>query len=139
LPPDCVTLQCDELRLNEDPIAARSEADATNVEGRPIGPIQMRAKGNVRIDGQEPGQGAFAVQADRASYDQSKDVFMLEGNGRELARLWRKRPGVNAAPFEANKIRYVRSTGAVRVEGHHYAEITPEDLESARRPGTARQ
>ena len=65
-----MTLTCDDLRINEDPVAARAMPTPTDGSKRPIGPVQMQAKGNVRIDGQVPAQGAFSAQADRASYEQ---------------------------------------------------------------------
>ena len=87
----------------------------------------MQAKGDVRIEGQVPAQGEFSVQADRASYEQAKDAFILEGNTRTPAKLWRRtRAGVDSPPTEARKIRYVRSTGEVKVDGIQYFEITPQ-------------
>jgi hypothetical protein len=97
----------------------------------------MQAKGDVRIAGQVPAQGEFRVQADRASYDESKDAFVLEGDGRTPAKLWRRSgTGADSPPTEARKIRYVRSTGDVKVDGIQYFEITPSDLQNARRPQT---
>jgi hypothetical protein len=136
LPPDAMTLNCDELRINENPIASRSAPTAPAAESRPIGFIQLRATGNVRIDGQAPGQGAFSAQAGRASYDQAKEVFILEGDGRTPATLWRQ--GQQGAPPAARMIRYVRSTGEVSVNGIEYIEITPGDIENARRPDQVR-
>jgi hypothetical protein len=131
LPPDAMTLQCDALRINEDPIASRSAPAAPGAESRPIGFVQMRADGNVRIDGQAPGQGAFTAQGGRVSYEQAKEVFILEGDGRTPATLWRE--GQQGAPPAARMIRYVRSTGEVSVNGIEYIEITPGDIENARR------
>jgi hypothetical protein len=136
LPPDAMTLTCDELRINEDPIAARSAPTTTAPESQPIGPIQLQASGNVRIDGQAPGQGPFSAQAGRASYEQAKDVFLLEGDGRTPATLWRA--GQQGAPPAARMIRYDRRTGDVSVSGIQYIEITPTDIENARRSGNVR-
>jgi hypothetical protein len=136
LSPDSMTLTCDALRLNEDPLAARTPAAAPNDAGqRPIGKLQMQASGNVRIAGQIPAQGDFAVQADRASYEESKDAFILEGDTRTPAKLWRRNSaGQSSPPLEARKIRYVRSTNEAKVDGIQYFEITPQDVENARRP-----
>jgi hypothetical protein len=136
LPPEAMTLTCDEMRINEDPVAARMAASPGLGQNKPIGPLQLQAKGNVRIDGQSPQQGAFTAQAARASYEQAKDVFMLNGDGRTKARLWRA--GQQGAPPEVDWIRYVRSTGELTVGGIQYVEITPGDLESARRPKPVR-
>ena len=95
----------------------------------------MHAKGDVRISGQVPAQGEFSVQADRASYDQSKDVFILEGDTRTPARLWRRTiSGQDTPPLEARRIQYVRSTNEAKVDGFQYFEITPSDLQNAQRP-----
>jgi hypothetical protein len=136
LTPDSMTLSCDDLRLNEDPLAARTVAAApSDADKQPVGPIQMQAKGNVRIAGQIPSQGEFTVQADRASYEQLKDAFILEGDTRTPAKLWRRNAtGQNSPPLEARKIRYSRATNEAKVDGIQYFEITPQDLEHARRP-----
>ena len=135
LPPDSITLTCDNLRLNEDPMAARVSVDPNAGGKRPVGPVQMRATGDVRIAGEVPAQGEFNVQADVASYEQSKDAFILEGNTRTPAKLWRRTAaGLDAPPTEARKIRYVRSTGDVKVEGIQFLEIRPQDLQNAKRP-----
>jgi hypothetical protein len=137
LPPDSIILTCDDLRLNEDSIAAQSAnpTAAPNVAGgRPVGPVQMQARGNVQIAGQVPNQGDFTIQANRASYEQAKDAFILEGDGRTPARLWRRtKPGSNSPPIEASKIRYVRSTGDVKADVQYF-EFSPGDIENARRP-----
>ena len=80
LPPESMTLTCDDLRLNEDPLAAHAAAKPNNQSGPQIDAVQMQAKGDVRIEGQTLSQGDFSIQADRASYDKTKDVFILEGN-----------------------------------------------------------
>jgi lipopolysaccharide export system protein LptA len=136
LPPDALTLSCDEMRINEDPLAARTAANVGSLDKRPVGPVQLQARGNVRIEGRSPEQGAFTAQADRASYEQAKDRFILEGNGRTPATLWRA--GQAGAPPAARKIIYARSTGHVTVDGIQYFEFTPEDVESARRASPVR-
>jgi lipopolysaccharide export system protein LptA len=134
LPSDTVTLTSDDLRVNEDTVAARA-APPTAAGKRQMGPLQMQAKGDVRIDGKVPNQGEFSVQADRASYEQAKDAFILEGDTRTPAKLWRRSTtGTDSPPTEARKIRYVRSTGETKVEGIQYFEVVPGDLQSARRP-----
>jgi len=131
LPPDAMTLLCDKMRINEDPIAARLAAGTANPDSRPLGPVQLKATGNVRIDGQTPAQGAFTAQAAQASYEQAKDLFILEGDGRTPATLWRARQ--SGSPPAARKIMYVRSTGHITVDGIQYFEFTPDDIENARR------
>ena len=134
LPPDSITMSCEELRLNEDAVAVRAMPTPTDGSKRPMGPIQMQAQGDVRIQGQVPSQGEFIVQADRASYDKAKETFILEGNSLTPAKLWRRSGGGNAPPTEARKIRYIRTTGDIRVDEIKYFEFTPNDLQNARRP-----
>jgi hypothetical protein len=137
LPPDSLTLTCDDLRLNEDPLAARIVANSNDGIKKPIGPMQLKAMGNVSLAGQVQGQGDFNVQAAQASYDQYKDLFMLEGDMRTPAKLWRRNvTGQVGAPTEARQIQYTRSTGEIKVKGIQYFEITPTDLENARRQKT---
>lgn len=133
LPPETITLTCDNLRLNEDAVAARDAAAAGNKTARM--PVQMMAQGDVRIAGQVPKQGEFSVQAGSATYEEAKEAFVLEGDGRTPAKLWRRSAtGVDSAPTEAHKIRYTLKTNQVKVEGFQYLEITPNDVQNARRP-----
>jgi lipopolysaccharide export system protein LptA len=136
LPPDAMTLFCDRLRINEDPVAARLAPAGPSGDSRPMGPVQLQALGNVRIAGQSPTQGAFSAQAARASFEQAKDVFILEGDGRTPATLWRT--GQRGSPPAARKITYVRSTGQITVDGIQFFEFSPEDIENARRPSPVR-
>jgi hypothetical protein len=134
LPPDAMTLSSELLRINEDPVAARA-ALAPGSEKQPIGPVQLVAERNVRIDGQAPRHGAFSATAARVSYDQAKDAFILEGDGRTPATLWRQ--GQQGAPPQANWIRYVRSTGQISVDKIQYIEITPQDIPNFQQRGPA--
>ncbi|HEX2474380.1 MAG TPA: hypothetical protein VHK01_06535, partial [Lacipirellulaceae bacterium] len=138
LPPDSVVLSCDTLSINEDPFAARTAINAREAETRPLGPVQLEAKGNVRIDGHSESQGTFGALADRATYEQSKDVFFLEGASRTPAQLWLRRyPGEEVTPLSAGRIRYDRTTGLPKVERFQHLEITPRNLENADLPRSA--
>jgi hypothetical protein len=141
LPPDSMTLTCDNLRLNEDPIAARAATTPNKNPGPSASPlgglkmeaIQLQAKGDVQIQGQTQSQGDFRIQADRASYEKSKEAFILEGDARTPARLWRRpQAGANAPPIEARKIYFSRLTNQVRVENVQSFEILPGDVEKFR-------
>lgn len=135
LSPETIKLTCDDLRLNEDAVAARAMAAQPDGSKRQIGPIQMAAKGDVRIDGQVPAQGEFSVQADVATYEEVKQVFMLEGNTRSNAKLWRRTAGGGTSPpTEARRIWYNQRTGDIKVDGMQFIEITPQDLQNAQRP-----
>jgi hypothetical protein len=137
LPDDAMTLTSDDLRLNEDPVAAR--VAASSVPGKPPARyVEMQANGDVHIDGKIPKQGEFSVQADRASYEQAKETLILEGDTRTPAKLWRRTAaGVDSPPTEARKIRYNRATGETKVDDIQYFEVLPGDTQNARRPTPA--
>jgi hypothetical protein len=134
LPPDSMTMTCDDLRLNEDPLSVRRSAKSNTAGGNPMGPVQLQAKGNVRIDGQSPKQGEYSIQAVRASYEPApKDLFILEGDARTPAKLWRRTPtGAMGPPLEARKIYYMRSTNDVKVGEIQYLEINQGDVKLPR-------
>jgi hypothetical protein len=137
LPPETVRLLCDELRVNEDPIAARAAAAAApDSDSRPLGPLQLQAQRNVRIDGQSAERGPFVAQGGRASYEQAKDVFLLEGDPRTPATIWYA--GQTGPPPAFRKITFNRSTGELKGD-FMYLEFTPGDVENARRPGAVLQ
>jgi hypothetical protein len=139
---ESTTLSCDELRVNEDPLAAKAAAVPNSTGAKPMGAIQLQAKSNVRIDGQSLAQGQFSIQADRATYDKSKELFLLEGDTRTPAKLWRRSKAGDSPPIEARKIYYTIPTNQAKVEGIQYLEINPSDVEKARRqpavPGAVR-
>jgi lipopolysaccharide export system protein LptA len=91
--------------------------------------IQMQARGNVRIEGQSLAQGPFSIQADRASYDKSKEMFLLEGDTRTPAKLWRRTKSGDSPPVEARKIYYNIPTNQAKVEGMQNLIIYPSDVE----------
>ena len=92
------------------------------------------------IEGQTLAQGEFRIQADRASYDKSKEMFILEGDTRT--------PGEAVATHARRAIRR-RSrparfttaglTNQVKVEGIQYLEITPSDVEKPAASRSQRQ
>jgi hypothetical protein len=125
LPPNTITLTSNELRINEDPVAA-SRAAAMGSSGKSLGPVQLHAVGNVRIDSDSPTQGKFAATAERAAYEQAKELFILEGTDRAPATLWH-RDHSNGQQIEhaARKIHYDRRTNQVRVDGGGPLEFTP--------------
>jgi hypothetical protein len=131
LPPESMTLSCDELRLNEDPLAAKAAAVPKAPGTTPMASIQVQARGNVRIEGQSPTQGPFRIQADRGSYDKSKEMLLIEGDTRTPAKLWRHSKLGDSPPIEARKIYYTIPTNQVKVEGIQSLEFSPSDVEKA--------
>ena len=116
VPPDAVTLECDELRLHEDPAAKFSRT--WQASGQKMGPIEMRALGAVRIEGASHDRSStFTAEASSASYTQLKEVFVLEGNAGRDATLWlSQNPNQPPARSVARKISYDRRSGRVKVE-----------------------
>jgi hypothetical protein len=133
LPPEAMMLSSDEMRLSEDPVAARTMANQTPEQKKAIGFIQFKATGNVRIDGQEPTRGPFSAQADVASYEQAKDTFILEGGRAPATLFWS-----NGSPKSARSIRFVPSTGDYQIIQFQPAEFTREEIESAQRPAAVK-
>lgn len=135
LPLDSMTLACDELALNEDPQVVRAATNPNEIGKRKMGPVQMRAKGNVKIDGRSESEGRFGAQADSASFDQLKDVYVLEGSDRAPAMLWRRQSADdNSPPMYAKSIRYNRKTGELSGRFKTLEYVQPEAPQSARGP-----
>ncbi len=138
-PPGAVTLTCDELRVNEDPVAARLMPRSGGGERR-LGPMELRAQSNVQIQGTSPEFGSFTARAGRATYQQAKDLFMLEGSQQSPATIWQQRQlGGQFIQHSAQRIQYWRTTGKIAEDGFGPTEFTlpaapstsPQD---ARRP-----
>jgi hypothetical protein len=134
LPPEAMTMLCDTMRINEAPSTAQASTGPDKLPSKVN--LQFRATGNVQINGQVPNQGPFTARADVASYEGAKDAFVLEGSVRTPATLWRPRQA--GAPPAARLIRYVPSRNEISVEGIQFLQITPQDVENARRPGTVK-
>jgi hypothetical protein len=82
-------------------------------------PIELEAEGNTEIEGD-----VFTAHAHRMTYTEAKDVLMLEGDGRNLAELYRQdRPGAESGHTQARQILYFRSTEQVSVNGAGPSDI----------------
>jgi hypothetical protein len=80
----------------------------------------------VRIDGDSPTRGKFAATADRAAYEQVKELFILEGTDRSPATLWhRELSGGQQIEHAARKIHFDRRTNQIQVDGARLFEFTP--------------
>lgn len=75
LPSDTVTLACETLEVNEDPLTRPADKNK-------FGMLEIRGLTNVEIEGRSAKSGLFQAQAMAASYSQAKDQFALEGDGR---------------------------------------------------------
>lgn len=139
-PPGAVTLTCNELGVNEDPVAARMMPRPETGGQRALGPMELRAGGNVQIQGEAPTSGTFAAQAERATFQQAKELFVLEGGQRAPATIWLQRQLYGQrVQHSARKIQYWRLTGKVTEDGFGPTEFTlpaapAAPLQDARRP-----
>jgi hypothetical protein len=95
LPPDTLTLTSDALEIRESPLAARNRPQELAQIGRQsLGPVQLVAAGNVRIDGQSTTQGSFAATADRAS----RTGYAVASAARRRAANRERGPGDQVQP-----------------------------------------
>ncbi|TWT99806.1 hypothetical protein Pla108_07490 [Botrimarina colliarenosi] len=124
VPPDSVELRCEELRVHEDPAASVRRGSTT---GAPIGPIELVALRSVRIDAAIGADGGGLVaEAGRASYSQSADRFILEGDAQQLARLWARSNGQQAyAPASAQRLTHYVGLGRTTIDDLRGAEYQP--------------
>lgn len=132
LPPNTGTLKCDQLTVNEDPLA-RYTGSAKSAEGP--GPIELRATGSVEIQGAAKDKGQFTAYAKTASYSKAKEEFTLEGDSQTPAKLYQQdQPGAQPKVFQAGSLRYWRTTGKVAINDFSHGGSGP--LDSAQRPGS---
>ncbi|MEX2092560.1 MAG: hypothetical protein WD971_07770, partial [Pirellulales bacterium] len=145
LPPETLTLTSEKLRINEEALTANHRMrELAQVSGSPIGPVQMTADGNVKINGQSPAKGEFFATAERVSYTQSKEQFILEGSNRMPATLGHRNPATGQQlDNSAGKIIYNRLTGQAEWDTVRAFEFTPGSgggaLKNALGPAPARQ
>ncbi|HYO25819.1 MAG TPA: hypothetical protein VEQ85_12830, partial [Lacipirellulaceae bacterium] len=118
--PDAYWISCDSL-LVTDSVLARMQAAGPR---RGFGLVELRAETNVVIEAEHPQRGAFTLRGSRATYDQAKAIFVLQGDARTPATVtYQKFPG---GPFEeqpADKFMYLQQTGDLRVEGFKKFEM----------------
>ncbi|MCA9240607.1 MAG: hypothetical protein KDA37_10420, partial [Planctomycetales bacterium] len=123
LPPDTGTLECERLTVNEDPLARTTPVMQ---EQNDLGPVELHAIGNVKIQGAAEGKGLFTAYAGAASYSKSKEEFVLEWDGRSLATIWQQdAPGSPPRKSEAQKLTYWRLIPRVKIENFSRATSGP--------------
>jgi hypothetical protein len=138
LPPESTLLHCDRLSINEDPAYVRPASNPNEPGGRQMGPMQVRAERNVRIDGRSE-QGTFGARGDFASYDHVKQLFLLKGNPLAPAQVWLpSHSSGSLSPLSAQVITYNPSTG-IKVNGASFQEFTPSARQDPLVPGPVRQ
>jgi hypothetical protein len=139
LPPKSLTINCDELRANEDPMARRAAAGRDAPGGSQFGPIQLHAVGNVQIDARAETEARLRAKAAVATYDQFKETIVIRGEGRP-AELWiQARPGEPTHPIYTESVTYPLDTRRPTFSGFTGGEFTmPVPPQNAARPATSR-
>ena len=124
LGPNGMVLHCDEL----------SVVDMTPPNGKERD-VELAAFGNAVAEGNE---GMFTARAARISYDQKKDLLVLEGDGRTDAELYRQLiPGGVVSKAAGQKILYLRKDNFAKIEGARSLEFnqTPGDRANSKKKG----
>ena len=121
LGPDAVVLQCEHLTVNDMSPASGSGPSAG---------AELTAVGNVVAEGT-----TFTARAARMTYNQAKDMLVLEGDGRTDAELVRQMaPGSTADRFSAQRIIYFPKRREVKVGG--FRSMQSQQLNAgAQKPG----
>ena len=97
-------MRCEELNLTQSP--------GENGEGKYI---TLLARTNTELEGRTE-HGLFHAKAAKVSYDQSKDLFILFGDGRRDATIWREsKPGVSSGSIPAQRMEFIPSQNQVKV------------------------
>ena len=125
LPPDTAILNCDELQINEDPTAPRPRLTTPNAE-QPFGMVEAIASGNITLEGSNKKGEQFEGSGSRLSYNQAKDVVVLEGIPPTLAELTYHDPlSGDRMTQKAQKFTYHRSIPKIQIEGLPQATYSP--------------
>jgi lipopolysaccharide export system protein LptA len=104
-----VLLSCDRLTVAQG-VLARG--------GQPM--LDLLAQGNTYVEGQ-----TFTARGDRVSYEQSKELLVLEGTGRADAALsHQQRVGAPRSETAARKILYWTRTGRVEIDDARYLDLS---------------
>lgn len=115
--PETFWITCDSLKVSDSPLA-RIQKSSPDGRRRSFGLVEILCETNVTIEGQHPQQGAFTLRGNRASFDQAKGLFVLQGDGAAQATIERQQyPGGPIDPQSANSFMYWQQTGAVKVIG----------------------
>ena len=120
--PGTIWITSDRLGVAENP-AGRAGRDGG------IGAVELSARDNVTIEGRAGERGMFTARAQRATYDQLKTMFILEGDGTRPAELYHQEyDGAPTTSNSARKLTYIQSTGEVKLEGIVKGEWSQIDL-----------
>jgi hypothetical protein len=112
--PDTIWITCERLTAAENP-AGRLQASISADGRRELGPLEMRADGDVQIEVEHPEKGAFTLRGESATYDQLKTMFMLKGSARAPATIANQAyPGAQPSEQSAEAWIYFQNTGEMK-------------------------
>lgn len=101
LGPQGMILQCDAMTVREAPAPLKDRRS-----------VELEAAGNAVVD-----NTSFTATGARITYDQAKDLLILEGDGRNNARVYRQtRPGDPRSDMAAQRFFYNRKTNHWRID-----------------------
>ena len=107
--PQTVWIEGDRIQVAENPIGG------TNASGFSAG--ELTVTGDVAIEGKASDGSLFTARGDRASYDQVKAMFVLEGSERRSAVITHQEyPGAAFQPQTGTKFTYWLKTGRLKAE-----------------------
>lgn len=113
LGPHGVVMTCDTLAIREMPTPSR--------KGRSL---ELEAVGNTNVDG-----AIFTAQGNRITYNQAKDQLILEGDGRNDARLYRQlQPGAPRDEQSFQKMFYYPTINRLQIDGMRGGQINNQLL-----------
>lgn len=130
---DTFWINCQRLQVARSPLSGVVvAADGTR---KPINQVELLAEGKVVIEGEAPERGAFTMRGHRASYDQPKTQFILEGDGRELAVITHQQsPGAAPSDQSFKKLYYYQNTGDVTFQDIGQMQLRWNDFNQGKNP-----
>jgi len=95
--------------------------------------MELEAVGNTSVEGR-----TFTARGSRLTYAESKDLLILEGDGRTDAELFRQQTiGGPTTTASAQKILYWPSTRRMQVDGARSLQLDPAETPGFNTPSTA--
>ncbi len=105
LPPESARLSCQQLQLFQLP-------------GPTSGQFELMATGQTSVEGRSAEGQLFSAKANRMSYHQSKDLLVLQGDGRADAQLsYQRQVGAPWTTVPAQEIRFWPKANRYKLEG----------------------
>ncbi len=101
LPKDGGWIHCNRLQITQHPEAKSQPAY-----------IEMEATGNAELEGR-----TFHAMAHVVTYDESKGLYVLTGDGTRAAKIWQqKTPGSEPRPFAGHRMHFIPARDELKVD-----------------------